>query len=208
MGFNNLFAQWLNEKLNQEIGISCTIWNFHSSEKIISTEQVKKIIIRQIRNRNEINSIQEDCCEINNVSIIAWWNGEYLPEEDIIRAINLGVSAVLSDRQEWNEIIKAIMEVNENGFHHNELVSEALYNYCKRNRVLRAQIQSPANSLGTREKKIIELRCSGKTSKEIGEILFLSKKTIDKIFGDLYKRFNCNNFFELLSVCKITSETN
>ena len=48
-----------------------------------------------------------------------------------------------------------------------------------------------------RDIRLIELKKSGKTSREIGEILFLSKKTIENIFHHLYRKFDCRNFFDL-----------
>ena len=125
-----------------------------------------------------------------------------MSDEDIIYLLNRGASAIVNAKQDLAEILHAIEEVRLNGLYYNEIINKALHQLCLRNKILKDRNQISRSLLCAREQQIIDLRYSGKTSKEIAEILFLSKKTIDKIFGDLYRRFECNNFFELLNACK------
>jgi DNA-binding NarL/FixJ family response regulator len=203
-GFNKLFAQWLQEKLNFENGFYCEIMHTSTEEYNITDMSGRKIIIQQLRHRKEIEEIRSLMSDSVNTHVIVWWNADHISEEDVIQNLNCGASAIISDQHDWCSILQAIVEVNKTGYHHNDLVTQALYQYCRRNAGSWLHKKSPGNSLGERERKIIQLKRSGKTSKEIGETLFLSKKTIDKIFGDLYRRFECNNFLELLLVCEKT----
>ncbi len=198
-GFNRLFASWLQEKIRSEKKAFCEIWNEDERTQIVQPSKSNVIVLQHLRNRTELEKLEEMKVHFINAPIILWWGETDISETEIIRTLNLGVSAIISERQDWEDILNAIKDVRENGFHHNELITAALFQHCRRNRILKRDVPGPGNPFGERERRIIELRRSGKTSKEIGEILFLSKKTIDKSFGELYRRFECNNFFELLS---------
>lgn len=199
-GFNKLYAQWLLEKLNLAQDIFCNVWEPTNPPELLLNSNESITVILQVQNRTEIENIPTILAARNHFKIIVWWTGSQMCEEDVIKAINNGAAAVVCEKQDWQEILQAIRDVQTNNFHYNLIITEALYLYCKRNRILNTHIGSPVNALGNREKKIIELKRSGKTSREIGEILFLSKKTIDKLFGDMYRKFECNNFFELLNL--------
>ncbi len=199
-GFNKLYAQWLLEKLNLAQDIFCNVWELTNPPELLLNSNESITVILQVQNRTELENIPTILATRNHFKIIVWWTGSQMCEEDVIKAINNGAVAVVCEKQDWQEILQAIRDVQMNNFHYNLIITEALYLYCKRNRILNTHISSPANALGNREKKIIELKRSGKTSREIGEILFLSKKTIDKLFGDMYRKFDCNNFFELLNL--------
>lgn len=183
-----------------EKSFRCGIWEENNHSLLLPNTESTILIIQQIQNRTEITKIPVLLADKKNFRVIAWWRGDHLSDEDIIRTINSGAAGLVSEKQDWNEIIKALNDVLQHKFHHNEIITDALYHYCKRNRILNSNSESPAKSLGAREKKIIEMKRTGMTSKEIGEILFLSKKTIDKVFGELYRKFDCNNFFELLNL--------
>lgn len=205
-GFNKLFCQWLEEKLNGEKNILAMTWDMHELRNNHTRSKDKAICIQLLRNKSEIEEVDFLMRSQPDTSIICWWNHDSIQEEDLISLLNHGASAVITDKHDWNEIMEAIQQVGMGGIHYNEVLTAALFHYCKRNRILRAHLQSPVDSLGEREKRIIALRREGKTSKEIGEHLFLSKKTIDKLFGDLYRRFECNNFFELMNACALKAE--
>ena len=79
----------------------------------------------------------------------------------------------------------------------NDVVNEATLVYCKRKNLLKQSV-GISEKFTEREIKIIEEKKSGKTSKEVADELFLSKKTVDGILQSLYTRFECRNFYELL----------
>ncbi len=201
-GFSNLFGQWLQEKINREQNIPCYLWDtsFNRSELINIKSQ--HIILQELQHKDDMEKLNDLSDTTSTNCIIIWWSGRILSDDDIIYLLNKGANAIVNAKQELPEFLRAIEEVRLNGIYYNEIVNKALHQLCLRNRILKNRNQAASNLLGTREKQIIELRYTGKTSKEIAEILFLSKKTIDKLFGDLYRRFECNNFFELLNACE------
>jgi len=206
--FHNLFGQWLQEKLNLEQKVPCCLWNEMHRTLDESGPFRQIIILQQIQSKNEFSNLKELNKMTTSHHKIIWWSGNYLNDEDIIDLLNYGANAIVSSKQDLHEILRAVEEVLDKGIYYNEIVNKALHHVCLRNKILSNRSENLNHSLDLREKKVIELRYSGKTSKEIADILFLSKKTIDKIFGDLYRRFECNNFFELLRVCENKLELN
>jgi len=100
-------------------------------------------------------------------------------EQLIIQALEAGAMGYLSKNADREEIIEAIQTVHEN-----------YYYYCRRttNRMIKHLSLSKYHPfkkeniaiLTEKEIEIIRLICKKKTSKEIGQQLFLSKKAIDK----------------------------
>ncbi|MCX6290489.1 MAG: LuxR C-terminal-related transcriptional regulator [Bacteroidetes bacterium] len=131
------------------------------------------------------------------LKIIGYVYGAELSQEEVFRIINAGASSILTDEHTPEEVLRAFQQVMENGFHMNEVVNEAMFMYCKRNRVLRKSF-GPGEKFSEREIKIIEQKKSGKTSVEIAGELFISRKTVDGILHELYSRHECRNFNELL----------
>jgi DNA-binding CsgD family transcriptional regulator len=198
-GFGRLYSQWLTDKLHNELDIQGE--NMIEATEPLNTEQagfchitlLYCLRLESLHNHPSLKGSQKES------RLILWWGGNLPAQDVVIRALNLGVSAIVNDAMEWEDILSAVKGVMKKEIHFNEIVSEALFNYCRRNRVLHTRRYPVSGQICERERKVIQLRRAGKTSREIAGLLFLSKKTIDKVFGDLYRRFDCNNFFELLN---------
>jgi DNA-binding CsgD family transcriptional regulator len=54
------------------------------------------------------------------------------------------------------------------------------------------------NGLSKREREIVELLCKNKTSKQVGQLLFISKHTVDTHRRKILKKLNIKNTTELL----------
>ena len=57
--------------------------------------------------------------------------------------------------------------------------------------------------LSVREENILAQICQGKTSEEMADLMFLSKKTIDFIRAELMKRFGASNSANLVNKCML-----
>lgn len=74
------------------------------------------------------------------------------------------------------ELVSALTKIGDNGTFYSNAVIEVL----KENRNLQIQEKSPSLiSLSKREEEILELICEEFSSQEIGEKLFISKRTVD-----------------------------
>ena len=135
--------------------------------------------------------------ELPSLSIIAYHYGTGLSKQEIFRIINAGAACILTDMHSPDDLVQTIEGIAENGFHMNDVVNEAMFHYCKQNRVIRKSF-GPEENFSEREIRIIESKRTGKTSMEIAAELFVSKKTVDGILQDMYRRYDCRNFHTLL----------
>jgi DNA-binding NarL/FixJ family response regulator len=108
-----------------------------------------------------------------------------------------GAKSYLKKNCTYNELINAIIDVFENDTHYNELVTSSL---------IQTNIESKYNKetihkyeMISRDEIILTLICDGKTSIEIADLLYLSKKSIDSIRTDLLKRFGATNSANLVT---------
>ena len=115
--------------------------------------------------------------------------------------IGEGANGFLKKNCSYNELIEALIDVFEKGSHHNELVTASLLKRV----VNKTNKEQNANTLflSEREKSILTQICIGKTSDEIADIMFLSKKTIDLNRSDLMKRFGASNSANLVNKCML-----
>ena len=130
------------------------------------------------------------------LKIVGFIYGIELSQQEVFRLINEGIAAIITDAHSPQDIFHAMESVVEKGFHINDIVNEAMFNYCKRSHLFRNSF-GPEAKFSEREIKIIEEKKVGKTSKEIADQLYVSKKTVDGILQDMYSRFGCKNFNEL-----------
>jgi two-component system response regulator DegU len=115
--------------------------------------------------------------------------------------IGEGANGFLKKNCSYNELIEALIDVFEKGSHHNELVTASLLKRVV-NKTNKEQNASTL-FLSEREKSILTQICIGKTSEEIADIMFLSKKTIDLNRSDLMKRFGASNSANLVNKCML-----
>jgi DNA-binding NarL/FixJ family response regulator len=98
-------------------------------------------------------------------------------EEDLIRdAINHGAAGYILKNSSLDEITKAILSTTKRDRYYSNEVSEILMNNGKE--LVPTLIQNEFN-LTLREIQIISMLVKEMTSKEIGDYLFISKRTVD-----------------------------
>jgi len=98
--------------------------------------------------------------------------------KSISRLMELGARGYLVKDATTEELKAAIHSVHETGFYFNDIVSQSLLVKLAR----KEQIQPRFNQgeqLSNREWEVLKLICEEMTTKEIGEKLFLSPKTVE-----------------------------
>ncbi|MCX6292666.1 MAG: LuxR C-terminal-related transcriptional regulator [Bacteroidetes bacterium] len=131
------------------------------------------------------------------LKIIAYVFGIGLTQESTSKIICSGASAILTDSHSLGEMDNAIRDVMEKDFHRNDIVSDTLYSYYRSNMASRPSF-GQAPTFNEREIQLVELRRSGLTAEQIAEKMCLGKKSIDMGFCNLYRKFDCHNFHELI----------
>ena len=99
----------------------------------------------------------------------------YGDEEYVDQAIQSGVDAYLVKESVAGELIRAIREVAKGNAYFSPSVSKLLRERQK----VQLERDHP-NALTLREKEVLQFVAAGKTSREIGEVLNISPRTVDK----------------------------
>lgn len=90
-----------------------------------------------------------------------------------------------------DELLTAISTVMENKKYLSKDINQEYLNQLKKGNILEK------TQLSTREKEVLQLIAEGKSSKEIGEILFLSPKTVDVHRNNIMKKIELFTIPEL-----------
>jgi DNA-binding NarL/FixJ family response regulator len=132
--------------------------------------------------------------EYSNIKIIALTS--YKSKSFIMNMMNVGAASYLMKNTTPEELVKTIMEVNERGFYYNEDVMTIIHETVSDNRMTKTFFDP--NFLTSREKEVLELICAQKTTAEIGEILFISPRTVEGHRNNLLSKTDSKNIAGLV----------
>ena len=125
----------------------------------------------------------------SNVKVIAL--SMHSNKRFIIGMFKAGAYGYLLKDCDTSELITAINMVAQNKKYLTQSVSGVILNE------LMTGVQEENTELTAREKEILQLIAEGKSSKEIGEILFLSSKTVDAHRKNIMDKLNLHSIPEL-----------
>lgn len=117
----------------------------------------------------------------------------------VAELIQIGAKSYLKKDCKVEELVDAIYNVQFDGYHSTDIVSEAMFIQVKKNNQ-REEAMAYFN-FSEREMMIIRLICSGSTSEEIGARLDLSKKTIDRTRSKLFKLLHAKTTADFARIC-------
>jgi DNA-binding NarL/FixJ family response regulator len=204
IGFPSLYESWLNAQLQtHEALMTETQLSACSNAAAPLSNMTKTIGIFRLRTLDEAHEIPRLLEDGSLHALVAWCSGPSLSDEIIIDLLNTGIKGILCDQHGLPDLVAAAKAAAENAPYINDVVSGALWHYSRKYRLLETSPEERVRKITTREKRAIELRRIGMTAEQIGAELFLSKKTIDKLFSELYRRLDCRNYFELLDKYKM-----
>lgn len=125
----------------------------------------------------------------SNVKVIAL--SMYSSKQFIQEMFSVGAFGYLLKDGDSDELIEAIESVMRNRkFLSQKIKPNYLVQLKKGNNIV-------ADELSSREKEVLQLIAEGKSSKEIGSILFLSSKTVDVHRNNIMKKINLYSIPEL-----------
>lgn len=108
-------------------------------------------------------------------------------EDAIIQMLNNGCKGYLLKDTPPEKLRQAILEVQEYGYFHSDLVKNTLKNAG------RDGTTNAIAKLKTNELKFIKLACTDMTYKQIAEVMHLSPKTIDGYRQEIFDKFEIKN---------------
>ncbi len=114
-------------------------------------------------------------------------------EQYVVRALRMGAMGYITKRAAPEELVTAIKKVHRGERFVSRSMTEALAR-----RVARGITDlTPLDSLSNREIQVLRGLAQGRTNKEIGEIYYLSVKTVDTYRLRLLKKLNLRNNADL-----------
>lgn len=112
--------------------------------------------------------------------------------------LDAGVQGFILKNISSDELIKAIRTVLKGRQYFSNEVAIQLLEYNQSNQKKTSEAEDIMSCLSEREIEILKLISLEKTNQEIAEILYLSKRTIDKHRQHLLEKFNTNNTVGLI----------
>lgn len=118
-------------------------------------------------------------------------------EEFVVDAVKAGVKGYLPKDTSREELLEALNTINDGGEYYGKLVSEQfMRGYVKKIRT--DQPLMAKEDLTLRELEILKLSSLGLTSKEIGDKLFISSKTVDTHKSHILRKLKLRNAAEMV----------
>ncbi|XOV69343.1 MAG: response regulator [Fluviicola sp.] len=115
----------------------------------------------------------------------------------ISESISAGAKGFLPKNCDIDKVVDAIYAVHEQGYYFDDKISKALLNRIINSEGPKSKFSQ--DPLTSREHQIVELVCSGKTNKEIANILCLSVRTIEVHRNTINKKTNTRNIASLVT---------
>lgn len=128
----------------------------------------------------------------------------YGEEDYYFKMVSLGVKGFLLKNSDITEVYAALEAVLDGGSYFSQ---ELLFNLVSNLRSSSPDGETAADeqkaspdeaSLSEREKEILLLICKGLTNYEIADMLFISKRTVDKHRANILEKTNCKNTANLV----------
>jgi DNA-binding NarL/FixJ family response regulator len=146
----------------------------------------------------ELNGIEatqqiRESCPATQVVILSM----HASKEHISRALQAGANGFVMKESAGQEVMDAVISVHSGHPYLSQRISETMIeDYVHRRKA--AQDKSPLESLSPREREILQLVVEGKTSAKIGEILYLSPKTVETYRSRLMEKLGVKNLPDLV----------
>jgi DNA-binding NarL/FixJ family response regulator len=126
-----------------------------------------------------------------NIKIIAL--SMYGEEEYYYKMVDAGAKGFLLKDSDISEVKEAIITINKGGSYFSQ---ELLYHVIQKFK--HREHENKSANLSKREKEILFKICEGLSNQEIADVLFISKRTVDKHRANLLGKTNSKNTASLI----------
>ena len=111
--------------------------------------------------------------------------------------VQAGASDYLPKSSSVKEFLKAIHSVMRNHTYISPKIMDSMVEYIQEEPVPK---KISSNTLTPREQEVLELIASGKTTKEISAILYISEKTVESHRYQIMQKLGVHNLAELIKI--------
>lgn len=169
----------------------------NGQEAIASTEQLKPHILLMDIMMPRLNGIQaaEQIREMKlpvKIILLSMYSDEGL----VLQALRSGVKGYVSKTSAGEELLLAIRAVARGETYLSTVISSIFKEGTSNHHTL--QSDDPLQLLSPREKEVLQLIAEEHTSNEIGRMLFISEKTVEKHRANLMEKLHVRNLAGLV----------
>ncbi|WP_299135060.1 response regulator transcription factor [uncultured Tenacibaculum sp.] len=180
---------------NEDITIIGTVNNGKDLIKLVSLKQ-PKVVITDIRMpiMDGIEATKTIKSQFPHIRVLAMTMFDQ--PEAIKQMLDAGATGYLLKNSGIKMLLKAIVAVaNGETFFDPNVAFNFMNNYIDKNVIIG---KTEKVILSNREKEILQLIATGKTSKEIADVLFIAKTTVDTHRKNMIRKLNLSNGNELI----------
>lgn len=190
----SIFRQGLKVALEPETWLHL-IWEAESGNQgleILKTNNLPDILLLDIK-MNDGDGIQllRDI-KANNINVKVIMLTMYDDEAYILHLLELGANGYLMKDAMVEDIIEAIVKVNENGFYFSDRIQQLMLGKITGKKLISINYK-PEIELNDREKEVLLYICKELTTAEIAEKVNLSQRRIDGIRHELLNKIQVRN---------------
>jgi len=171
------------------VGVVALLSDYNDMEVVLEASNGKDLLSQLKRSQPHLVLLDIEMPEMNGIETTLALKKEYPDikiiiltmhneEEFIFDLMNKGANGFLPKDKSVEAVVDAIYSVMQKGYYYNDQITQAIIKgnsgYLKAPELL-----NKAASLTEREIEIIKLICAQKTNREIGELLFISARTVD-----------------------------
>jgi DNA-binding NarL/FixJ family response regulator len=146
-----------------------------------------------MREMNGIDATQRIKTERPGVKVIAL--STYTDRRYVLRALEAGASGYVAKVSAFDELQRAVKAVAEGGSYLSPEVADLVVG--RQPRQPSARRKTPYETLGAREREVLQLLAEGLTSGEIAERLHLSTRTVDTHRRNIMRKLGLHSVAEL-----------
>ena len=144
--------------------------------------------IRGIEATREIRSLYPD---IKVLILTMHKRKEYLYD-----AIAAGAQGYLLKEDSDVELFSAVKTIRKGGFYVSRLLAGEMAEDISQ--MYKGNTDFPSETLTTREREVVKLIAEGKSSREIGDLLFISPRTVEKHRANITRKLNLSTTAEIV----------
>ena len=159
----------------------------HLVERLKPDVVVMDIVMPELNGIDATRKIKETCPGTKVVIL-----SMHSASEHIFQALYAGAHGYILKESAGKELIDAIRAVHLGNRYLSRKISDLVIEDYLRQREVQ-ELKSPLSLLSQREREILQLVAEGKTSLEIGEILFISPKTAETYRSRLMQKLDIND---------------
>lgn len=135
--------------------------------------------------------IRKDFSEIKIIALTSYDSKSF-----VANMIDVGAVSYMIKNATPQELLTTINEVAIKGFYYNDYVMQVIHENVLATKKAKSRFYN--NFLTTRELEILQLICNQKNTIEIGELLFISPRTVEGHRNNLLLKTECKNIAGLV----------